>query len=97
MDTISRAVPATVYRRMLSDFRRRLWAASEISEAPELDCPAEEMWAWFGIDPFPFRDPSAVREAVITARCKFNRTVGAAWRAAIRRDIHGRYPRLNIP
>lgn len=98
METIDRSVPAFVYRRMLSDFRRRLWAASEIGEMPDFDgyLPCE-VWSYMGIDPACAPVASVTGESVRHACANGTMYVGAARRAAIRRDIGTRYPRLNIP
>ena len=95
MDTMSREVPSFHWRRMFSDARRKMWAASECDDMPDfggyLPC---EVWAWLGVDASD-RPVSVVGPAV--RQHSPSRYVGAVWRASIRRDIPGRYPRLNIP
>ena len=49
------------------------------------------------VDRFTYADPSVVGPAVRQAVGTAPRFVGPTWRAMARRDIPGRYPRLDIP
>lgn len=93
---LSRATSRALYRRWYSDARgaiRRARREGSVTIDGWL-YPSEVMAMY--TDTGAYRDVSAVADMVRTGR-NGGCFVGAAFRASVRRDIPGRYPRLNIP
>jgi hypothetical protein len=80
---------------MYSEARRRIRVACEEGTVWMDGAHISEVWGWY-IDTDTYREPSAVADLVRTGR-NGGAFVGAAFRASVRRDIPGRYPRLDIP
>lgn len=93
---LSRATSRSLYRRWFSNARGSIRRARR-EGGVTIDgwlYPSELMAMY--TDTGVYRDVSAVADLVRTGR-NGGAFVGTAFRASVRRDIPGRYPRLNIP